>query len=417
MNLFRDEVVNPRHQTHHGRILLTRPLSFSFFTAFFATVSIIIILFFSLCSFTRKETVHGVLLPSQGLIGIYASQGGILVERKAREGQEVKEGDELFVLSNDRFSSAKGDTQVAVGDMLSQRVERLKYELQDQQIQAAQQHTALERKRTDLASQLEQMNDEIGLQRSRAKLADDAAHRFSSLQKENFVSLAQVQEKAAESLDQQSRLRALERAKANLNLDLAAVDADILDQPLRTKREASTIERTISEIEQNIAENAALQRTVIRAPKSGVLTAITYEQGQSVVANAPMATIIPSGGELEAQLFATSRAIGFVKPGTQVLMRYPAFPYQKFGQHTGTVMEVSRTAIPPQEIAKIFSNSEASTEPLFRISVKLDADVVEADGVRQPLKSGMQLDASILLEHRKLYEWLVEPLKSVTGRI
>jgi hypothetical protein len=29
----------------------------------------------------------------------------------------------------------------------------------------------------------------------------------------------------------------------------------------------------------------------------------------------------------------------------------------------------------------------------------------------------MQLEASLILEYRKLYEWVIEPLISVTGRL
>jgi membrane fusion protein len=36
---------------------------------------------------------------------------------------------------------------------------------------------------------------------------------------------------------------------------------------------------------------------------------------------------------------------------------------------------------------------------------------------RRPLAIGMQLDADVLLDRRRLIEWLFEPLVSVTGRV
>ena len=34
-----------------------------------------------------------------------------------------------------------------------------------------------------------------------------------------------------------------------------------------------------------------------------------------------------------------------------------------------------------------------------------------------PLRSGMLVDASVMLERRKLYEWVLEPLFSISGRL
>jgi membrane fusion protein len=38
-------------------------------------------------------------------------------------------------------------------------------------------------------------------------------------------------------------------------------------------------------------------------------------------------------------------------------------------------------------------------------------------GQEYPLKPGMQIDASIQLENRRLYEWVLEPLYSISGRL
>jgi membrane fusion protein len=57
-----------------------------------------------------------------------------------------------------------------------------------------------------------------------------------------------------------------------------------------------------------------------------------------------------------------------------------------------------------------------TSEPLYRIRLKLKQQSVLAYGNRVNLKPGMLLDASIVLEHRRLYEWILEPLFSISGR-
>jgi membrane fusion protein len=416
-NLFRQEALEHQRQKLHGTILLARPLSFSVLTALFVAIAVAVVAFFFLFGFSRKATVPGVLLPDQGLVRIYAPQAGVVVERKVSDGQVVAYGEVLFVLSSERASSARGETQTAISRALESRIARLRAELGQQRIQTRQQQAALEKRRIELEGQIEQIGAEIALQQKRVQLAEAAAQRYADLRKSNFVSEAQLQEKAADVIDQQSRLRGLERNRTALKLDLATLEGDLRDQPLKARREASTLERSVAEIEQDLAESEARRRIVVLAPQAGVVTAIAAEPGQSVAVTQTLASILQIDGRLEAELYAPTRAVGFIEPGTAVLVRYQAFPYQKFGQYHGVVREISRTALQPSEIVLPLARDPGSTDPLYRIRVALDSQVVQAYGKAEPLKSGMQLEASLVLEHRKLYEWVIEPLISVTGRL
>jgi membrane fusion protein len=135
-----------------------------------------------------------------------------------------------------------------------------------------------------------------------------------------------------------------------------------------------------------------------------------------VTGNQALATILPAGAELAAELYVPSRSAGFIKPGMEVMLRYQAYSYQKFGQHRGYVRDVSSTALRLDELPLPVASANPN-EPLYRVRVRLDQQAVQASGISQPLKSGMAVDASILLERRKLYEWVLEPLYSVTGRV
>ena len=59
----------------------------------------------------------------------------------------------------------------------------------------------------------------------------------------------------------------------------------------------------------------------------------------------------------------------------------------------------------------------ASGEPLYRITVTLDRQSVIAYGQPQALAPGMQLEADVLLDRRRLVEWLFEPVLGIAGRV
>ena len=118
-------------------------------------------------------------------------------------------------------------------------------------------------------------------------------------------------------------------------------------------------------------------------------------------------------------MYVPSHAVGFIKPGMTAMLRYRAFPYQKFGQHRARVREVATTSVRPEELATSAAAmpGAAQSEPVYRIRLELDQQTVKAYGAPMPLRSGMLVDASVMLEKRKLYEWVLEPLFSISGRL
>lgn len=416
--IFRQQAVANVRQQLHGEILLARPLSFSALTLLFVAIAASIVAFFMLFGYTRKVQVVGTITPITGVSRIVATQPGIIVERKVVEGQPVAAGEVLFVLSSERVSAALGDAEGAVSTALAARRANFITEQAQASSQARQRTEAIGRRIRDLTAEIARIDGQIVLQQRRLALAQDALKRYNDLASVNFVSKAQLQDKTIDLIDQQQRLHDLERAKAAAGRDLSAARDEVQEQQAQARRDELALQRSITAVDQDLAENEARRRILIRAPQSGSVAGMTAEMGQSVTTNQALAALVPAGADLEAELYAPSRAIGFVRPGLPVLIRYQAFPYQKFGQHGGRIREVSRTSLRPDELSTLGLNPQSpGGESLYRVRVALDRPTVQAYGTAQALKPGMALEASIVLEERKLYEWVLEPLFSISGRL
>ena len=292
----------------------------------------------------------------------------------------------------------------------------------------------LEARRAALARQIEAMRGELAqmgvegeLQNQRLTLAREAQARLESLRADNFISAAQVQAKAEELLGLQAQLQGLSRQRATQLREIGTLEAQLRELPLQAQALQGETERNLAALAQESAENEARQRIVVRAPQDGVLTAVLAEPGQSVSPAAALASLVPAQAKLQAHLFAPSSAVGFLRPQQDVLLRYQAFPYQKFGHHAGKVLQVSRTPLQASELAGLSLStlatgiSAATTtgggEPLYRITVALDEQAIPAYGQAQPLAAGMQLEAAVQLDRRRLFEWLFEPVIGLAGRI
>lgn len=411
--LFRPEAVEAQTQQWLGRVQLVRPLAMSVVTAGVVLMLAALLAFVFVAQYTRKATVGGVLVPDLGLIRIVPTASGSVLERRVQEGQAVRAGDVLFVLALER-STLDAGTQAQVQRSLDERARSLKESADQQQRLAAAQQATLERRLEALESELAQLETQAAVQRQQLALARDALHRLESLETDQFISKAQVQAKREEVLGLQSSAQALERQRAGLQREQAALAGERRQLPLQARNAQGGIERDLAALAREAAEQDAARQVVIRAPQDGTVTALFAEVGQSVSASAALASLVPMGARLQAQLYAPSSAIGFVRADQPVRLRFEAFPYQKFGHREGHVSRVSRTPLAPSELAALaLPADDGAREALFRITVALES----AESEPLPLVAGMRLQADVLLERRRLVEWLFEPLLGLERRI
>ncbi|WP_051980647.1 HlyD family efflux transporter periplasmic adaptor subunit [Burkholderia sp. 9120] len=389
-DLFRREAQNAQGTQLLGEVILVQPLSFSFLTAFSACMAFAVILLFAFGTYTRRTTVEGVLTPDAGLVKIYAQQGGIVLNRRVTEGQRVTRGQVLYTVSDDVQSAVEGQTQAALIDQARQRKASLQQEISKiRQLQSDERDT-LQAKIASLRAELAGIDNQITAQRTRASLAADAASRYAGLLAKDYISTDQAQQREADLLDQQSKLNALLGDRTSRAQSLKEATNELAGLTLKQQNQVSQISRSVMEVDQSLIESEARRELAITASETGTATAVIAEPGQMVDTTHPLASIVPDGAHWQAYLFVQSAAVGFVHVGDPVLIRYQAYPYQKFGQYAATVVSIARTALSSAEL--MTSGGPADPNGTFyRITVALKSQTVTAYGKPQALQAGMAL--------------------------
>lgn len=416
--LFRHEPVEEQLRSGLGSIHLIRPVSFTVLTGLALVVAVCVVAFLVLGAYTRKARVSGYLVPDRGVIRLVSPQPATVLESHAAEGRVVKQGDVLFVLAVDQATQT-GETQAAVKRSLAARERSLQAAARQQQQLEQARVVALDRQIEQMRRELAQMESEAELQAQRLSLAQQAQVRLESLRLENFVSAAQVQAKTEEVLAIRAQAQGLERQRTVHQREIGSLQAQRRELPLQAQAVQGEIERDLATLAEQVAQTETSRRIVLRAPQDGTLTAVLAETGHSVNAATALASLLPASAELQAHLYAPSSAVGFMRPDQPVLLRYQAFPYQKFGHQSGRVLQVSRSPLQASELAGLSlpGAGAAASEPLYRITVTLARQSVTAYGQPQPLATGMQLDADVLLDRRRLIEWIFEPVLGIAGRV
>ena len=418
MSLFRAEALEAKSHNAFGNLRLGRSLSGWLITFVVIALAAALVAFGLYGEASRKTRVVGLLLPVGGAINLTTPVGGRLQRVAAIEGQVVHAGDTLFVIDLEHQSGA-GVTAALVGSQLQARANSLLDERVQRQAQAALRLTALNERLRNLVAEKSKLDDEVTLQSRRKSIAQTTLARQQNLAAAKFLSNAHVEQAQEQVIDQDAKLASLTRQGLMLKRDQLALNAEMAQQSGALANELATLDRASAALAQEIAENAARREMVITASHDGRVTASPFAVGQTVLAGQSLATLQPAGTELEAQLYAPSRAIGFVQNGQAAQLRLDAYPYQKFGLQQATVSSVSESALAPNELPPAVQaryGSRLSGEALYRITLRLARQSIAVYGKEESLKSGLAVEADIVQERRRIVEWMFEPILAFAQR-
>ncbi|WP_338484220.1 HlyD family efflux transporter periplasmic adaptor subunit [Pseudomonas trivialis] len=418
--MFRREALSSQHSNWLGEIVLARPVSFAILTLVAGLFATTVVSFFLWGSYTKRITVPGQLVPFSGQLKIHSPQYGLVLERFVDEDQRIKRGAPLFRISSERYAGDARPVQADVSDQLAMRQHSLTAEFTKKQQLQAEERQSLQSKLDSLRRQLRTLAQQTASQEKLVTLATNAADRYQGLMDKGYISMDQLQQRQSELLGQHQTLQGLARETTVLNQQLVETQHEFAGLSALHENQLAGIQRSLSGIKQELIESEAKRALTITAPRDGVATAILVEPGQTVDSSRVLMSIVPANSHLQAELYAPSKAIGFIRAGDPVRVRYQAYPYQKFGQYKGSVTSISKATLSATELATMTGSVPGlglEGEQIYRIRVDIEAQTVLAYGNLRQLKTGMLVEADILQETRRLYEWALEPLYSLTGKL
>lgn len=413
--LFRPEVIAAKRTSWLGGISLAQPIRLWVLTAFAAFLALAVILFLVFGSYTRRSRVVGQLVPVQGMATVLAPATGVVARVDIPEGGRVEAGQTIAIVSVPRATVAGGDTVGALQQRLARRADGLESAQSAQQQLLNAQSSGLASQLAAARRELAQINAEVATRQEQVRLANETLGRLRQLRDDQYVSELQLKQQEATALAQVSEVQILQRQAIATRRLIAQLQQATQELPSQRQASQAGFQRDLALLEQEQVELQARGELALTAPVAGVIATQLFKPGQAVQAGQPLMSVLPGDGTLEAELLVPSRAIGFIEPGDEVLLRYQAYPYQKFGHHQGRVARISRSTVSAGSPGP--ASGGGSPEPYYRVNVALSRQVITAYGKPEALKPGMVLDADVLGERRTLIEWVLEPLYSLQGTV
>jgi membrane fusion protein len=412
LSFFRNESLRDRN-SWIGRpsIALGLPVTISTFASVTLAAGLVALIAFG--SYTRRVDLNGTMLPASGLALVTAPSSGWVRHLAVKEGDTVPEGAVLYTIDVDTVTKHGGAQQAIASALMVQR-QRLQEEIQRRQMLADEMQEQMRQKIANLQSQIGQADNQTAMQQS---FANQLQNQYTLWLREfgkHTVAAGELDGRQQAWMASQASLQGLKSQTLRLMEELIDSEYQAKVNPINARNEIDDLRSKISAIDQDLANSEARQAIEVRAPASGLVTAIAVQPGQTVTSGGRLLTIVPQHDAMMAQLLAPSSAVGFIHAGEKVLLRYSAFPYQKFGQFKGVVVNLSRAALGDQEVQQLQVGKDPTQGgPYYRVTVKPDRQSIDVFGATRQIPANMQVNAFVLLDSRPLYQWALGPIYSL----
>jgi len=407
--LYRPEAIAYASDRLSGDVVVAVPLAWRSVGWLIFSAVVAGLIFLSLASYSRVETVAGVIMPAAGVSSVIAPRSGVIAGLPVREGQQVSAGTIL--------ASIRAEEDSADGESVAGRIEAA-IQRQDAgliaqsdavQLSAQAEFGQLHAQQAGLVAEIEQIRAQIALQQILVASAQKDLERARVVAVNGFISKHDLQIREDTLVSRQQDLVQLAQSLAAKRAVLAEAERSVARVAAQSRMQSANLAALRAETAREAASASGARAYVLRAPVAGRVTALVARVGQPANPQTPLMTIVPNGSVLRAELAIPSAAIGFVRQGQEVRIAVDAFPYQRFGTIKGKILTVPAGAVSQQE-------PDGKMAPVYPVTVALDQMKISAFGRQESLVSGMALTARIVTERQSLAEWLFEPLFAVRRR-
>ncbi|ENQ8700637.1 HlyD family efflux transporter periplasmic adaptor subunit [Vibrio harveyi] len=416
-HIYRKEYFEAQKSNTEGKILISTSLNQNVYLFISIMVLLAVSSFITFAEYTRRDTLIGIVSPLGGMIKVKANDSGYVEKLFVKEGDSVEIMSPLYEIKTERFD----ESGVGVKKRILSSINQQHKLLVERRLQESKKFNL---KKKALIDDIKHLDNEISILESilslsvrELELSSKLLENKRLLLNKKFLSELDFQKqqldfisKQSESKNQNLNLQRLKREKQNLitNMDDLEINKDITLKDL---------DRQIEAMNQSKVEFLYKSDSQVRSPIEGIVASILAEEGHSVSNGQPLLVIVPQNDKAFVELYAPSRSIGFMKVGQKVRLRFDAFPYEKFGVQTGTITSISKSSVAPEMLANRRLINSNEVEGLYQVKVEMEKPTITVYGKEERLVSGMTVTADVELDTRKIYEWILEPLYSIKGKI
>ena len=322
---------------------------------------------------------------------VQATGEGVLAELLVKEGDSVKAGQVVAVLEQDRAVAGNSDSLGKVA-ALRTALARLQAEVEGRPLlfgADVQKHPEFVKNQAQLYQRRKQaLAEELAASNSALRLAREELGMNEVLLKAGDISRVD--------------LLHLQRQVYELEGKVAWTRNKFLQE---AQAELTKVREDLSSQEQVLRERSSLlAHTELRAPREGIVKSIRVNTiGGVLRAGEAVMEVLPTDGELIAELKVSPADIGFLRVGLPATLKIDAFDYSIYGSLNGEVIYISSDTLTEE--------TRNGAMPYYRINVRIgqpDANNPRAREIK--VTPGMTASVDIRSASRSVLNYLLKPI-------
>lgn len=321
---------------------------------------------------------------------IQASEGGVLTQIAVAEGEEVKKGQLLVVLEEERAQAAFANS-ASKSAALKAKLARLNAEIFEKPLVFPD----------DIKSYPEYIQNQTALYNRRRQAINEDV---SSLEK--MLVLANKELSMNEPLLAYGDVSQADVIK--LRRQVADIEAQINNKRNKYFEEAQAEmtkaqEELDTELEQLRDRAQVLQEKRLMAPTEGKVNNINITTiGGVVKPGEVIMEILPTSSDLIVEAKVSPGDIAYVKEGQDATVKLDAYDYSIFGAMNGTVTYISPDTL--------IEKTPKGDEPYYRVQVIITGAEFAGRGDEIVIKPGMTASVDIKAMERTVLSYLTKPI-------
>lgn len=353
-------------------------------------VIIVLITWASFAKIDQVTRAQATVIASDRTQEIQATDNGVVSELLVKEGDDVKKGDLLAILEEERAKAALDNSATKVA-ALRARVARLEAEIFDRPLNFPEE---IQKYAEYVQNQTELYN------RRRQAITQDVA----SLQK--MLELAKRELAMNEPLLAHGDVSQADVIR--LRRQVADIEAQITNKRNKYFEDAQTEltktqEELESETEQLRDRAQVLEEKRLFAPVDGKVNNIAVTTIGGVVRSGDtVMQLLPTSSDLVVEAKVRPVDIAYVKEGQTASVKLDAYDYSIFGAMNGEVIYISPDTL--------MEKTPQGDKPYYRVQIRIEGAQVAAREDEIIIKPGMTASVDIKAMERTVLSYLTKPI-------
>ncbi|PHM33537.1 HlyD family secretion protein [Xenorhabdus innexi] len=422
--LFRQEALDNKKSSWTGEALLIAKVPAWVICITSIVFLSILFLFITFGNYTRRISVYGEVITNPHPINIFSAQQGFILKSFVKVGDIVKKGQKIYQVDISQVTES-GKTSTNAQNSLRNQLTQINSIIENLEHNKSVTLASLEEQKKQY--ELSHEKDRIIVENARqgVEFAKDNMKNYKTYQQRGLITKDQFNNYGYSYYQQQNIYQNLYSQYISDSLKITSLNSDIQLQKADFDKQISQYRIQRDDLKQKLTEMGVSGSVFITSPIDGRIESLSFTVGQMVVTNDNLVQVSPDDVKptYHLILWVPNSSLPYIKKGDGINIRYDAFPFEKFGQFSGDINNISYIPASQQEMSHYRSSPEnkpgEKAESYYKVLISLKKEQFSYNGRKLYLSNGMKAQSTFFLEKRPLYQWMFSPFydmkKTLTG--